>query len=129
MVPAPRTATDRMAGLRGSELLLKGLRFGRQAARVKELHPVDGRARDQPGGGEIMMMLSPLTMRVPRELDLPSATISSAFSRDRFMCWSKPCSEPRITLPPFSLIRTTFPRLVSSTFIAMSADIVSDCTG
>src|SRR5271170_5521343 len=75
-----------------------------------------------------MMMLSPLTMSVPRELDL-SATISSAFSRERFMCWSKPWREPRITFPPFSLIRTTFPRLVSSTLIAMSADIVSNRTG
>ncbi len=69
-----------------------------------------------------MIMLSPLTMRVPSELDFPSSRTSSAVSSERFICWSKPCKTPRITLPPFSLMRTTFPRLSSRTFTAISTD-------
>ena len=68
------------------------------------------------------MMLSPLTISVPKEFDVPSSETSSALSRERFMCWSKPCREPLITFPPFNLMRTTFPTLSSSTFTAMSAD-------
>ena len=71
------------------------------------------------------MMLSPLTIRVPNVVDWPSSATSSAFSRARFMCWSNPCRFPRITFPPFSLMRTTFPMLVSSSFTAMSTDKIA----
>ena len=70
-----------------------------------------------------MMMLSPLTMSVPSEFDFPSSRTSSAVSRERFMCWSNPCSVPLITLPPLSLMSTILPTLSSSTLTAMSTDI------
>ena len=74
------------------------------------------------GGGEIMTTLSPLTTIVPSSLDLPSSRISTESSSNRFICWSKPWRFPLMTLPPLSLIRTTFPRLSSRTFTAISTD-------
>src|SRR5581483_5744219 len=75
------------------------------------------------GGGEIMTTLSPLTTIVPRSFDLPSSRISTESSSNRFMCWSKPCRFPLMTLPPFNLISTTFPRLSSRTLTAISTDM------
>src|SRR5438445_5362647 len=69
-----------------------------------------------------MMMLSPLTISVPSDFEFPSSLTSSALSRERFMCWSNPCRAPLMTFPPFSLIRTTLPKLSSRTFTAISTD-------
>ena len=73
------------------------------------------------GGGDIITTLSPLTTIVPKSDDLPS-TISTASSSNKFMCWSKPWRVPLITLPPFNLISTIFPKLSSKTFTAISID-------
>jgi len=63
------------------------------------------------GGGEIIMTLSPRTIKTPSFLVLSESVVSSVSSRTKFRCWSNPLSFPRRLFPPFRRTSTVFPRL------------------
>lgn len=72
------------------------------------------------GGGEIIITLSPRTIRMSSFLGFSGSVVSSVSSSTRFRCWSNPFSFPRRLFPPLKRTSTVFPRLSWRIWVVIS---------